>query len=87
MTPAKDRVIIKRIDEEVKTEAGLFLPESQQGHVAYAKVVSVYQPYGDKACQVPPGCKVLTAKHSGIDMGHDNLYVIHENEIIAFESL
>ena len=89
--PLHDRIVVKRIDEEVeKTAGGLFIPDSAKEKPQQGEVVAVGN--GKKtddgkviACDVKPGDRILFGKYSGSDIKLDgNEYLImREDEILG----
>ena len=88
--PLHDRLIVKRLDNEEKTESGLYIPDSAQEKPQQGKVVAVgpgkVNDKGDRvALQVKEGDRVLFSKYGGTDVkldGEDYL-IMREDDILG----
>ncbi len=88
--PLGDKVLIKRVDAEEKTQSGIYLPESVKEKPQQAKVVSVGDGRvlddGKRApFQVKKGDTVLIGKWGGteVKIDDDEMLVIAEDEILG----
>jgi len=91
MQPLNDRVLIKRDDQQDKTESGLYLPSASQEKPNSGVVVKVG--YGRRAPKtgklipmtVKEGDKVLFSKYGGqeIELYGETYLVLREDEIFA----
>jgi chaperonin GroES len=89
-TPLYDRVVIKRIEEETTTKAGIIIPDAAKEKPQEGRVVSVgsgkITEKGQKvAPQVKVGDKVLFGKYSGTEIkidGEEHL-ILREDDILA----
>lgn len=88
--PLHDRVIIRRMEEERKTAAGIVIPDSATEKPAEGEVVAIGKgkalDNGDiRALDVKVGDKVLFSKYAGTEVKVDNeeLLVMREEDIMA----
>ena len=90
LEPIGDKVIIKRLDPEVKTTGGILLPDSAQERPRQGRVLSV----GDGRLlkngtrvphQVREGDRVLFGAYAGTEVVVDKqeLLIMSEDEILA----
>ena len=86
--PLYDRVIVKRLNEEVKTSGGIIIPETAKEKPQRGKVVSAGKgKRGEDGSLVPlevkPGDQVLFGKYSGTEfkMGEDEYLMMKEDDI------
>ena len=88
--PLHDRVIIKRIEEEMTTKGGIIIPDTAKEKPSEGKVVAVGNgkilENGEvKALEVKKGDKVLFGKYAGTEIkieGEEHL-IMREDDIIA----
>ena len=88
--PLEDRVLVKPIENESKTESGLYLPESSKERPVQGTVVAVGPgkklDSGDRApMNVKKGDKVLFSKYSGTEItleGEEHL-IIREDDVLG----
>ena len=89
--PLYDRIVVKRIDEDVeKTAGGLFIPDSAKEKPQQGEVVAVGQGKRNDegkliALDVKAGDRILFGKYSGSDIKMDgNEYLImREDEVLG----
>lgn len=88
--PLHDRVIIRRMEEERKTAAGIVIPDTATEKPAEGEVVAVGKgkslDSGDvRALDVKVGDKVLFSKYAGTEVKVDGeeLLVMREEDIMA----
>ena len=88
--PLHDRVVVKRMDEETTTAAGIVLPGSaaekpQRGEVMAVGNGKVLDTGERKALDVKVGDQVLFGKYSGseVKVDDDELLVMREDDIMA----
>ena len=89
--PLHDRVVVRRIDEDVeKTAGGLFIPDSakekpQQGEVIAAGNGKRGEDGKVHPLDVKAGDRILFGKYSGSDIKMDNseYLVMREDEILG----
>ncbi len=87
--PLRDRIIIKRLNEEEKTKGGIIIPDSAKEKPQEGKVVAVgngrYEDGKLIPLDVKAGDKVLFAKYSGSEVkieGEEHL-ILREEEILG----
>src|SRR5678816_1580465 len=91
ITPLHDRVIIRRIEDNVnQTAGGLFIPDSakekpQEGEVIAAGDGKYKEDGTRQALDVKAGDRVLFGKYSGseIKMDGEELLIMREDEILG----
>ncbi len=88
--PLNDRVLVKRLDEEVMTKGGIIIPDSAQEKPAEGEIVAVGPGKMDDkgkrvAVGVKAGEKVLFSKYGGTEIkieGEDYL-IMREDDILG----
>jgi len=88
--PLRDRVLVKRIEEEEKTESGIIIPDTAKERPQTGIVVAVGQGKVLKDGKVMPldvkvGDKVVFPKYAGTDIkikGEEHL-IMSEDEILG----
>lgn len=90
VTPIYDRVLIKRIEQEVKTSAGLFIPEQAKERPSFGVVVAVGTGRVQADGSLLPLCvkegeKVFFGKYAGTEMRTDKetLLMVREEDILG----
>ena len=94
ITPLQDRVIIKRIEDNVnQTAGGLFIPDTakekpQEGEVIAAGQGKYKEDGTRQALDVKAGDRVLFGKYSGseIKLDGDEFIIMREDEILGIIS-
>ena len=94
ITPLHDRVIIKRIEDNVnQTAGGLFIPDTAQEKPQEGEVIAAgagkYKEDGTRqALDVKAGDRVLFGKYSGseIKLDGDEFIIMREDEILGIIS-
>ncbi len=88
--PLYDRVVIKRLESENKTAAGIIIPDTAKEKAQYAEVIAVgpgklMSDGAVRPLMVKEGNKVLFGKYSGTEVkcGNEEYLVIKEDEILA----
>jgi chaperonin GroES len=88
--PLYDRVIVKRLEEELKTASGIIIPDSAAEKPDQGKIISVGKgKVGDdgkiRALDVKVGDKVLFGKYSGqaVKVQGDEILVMREEDIMG----
>jgi chaperonin GroES len=88
--PLQDRLIVKRIESEEKTAAGLFIPDSakekpQQGVVVARGKGKVREDGTIQPLDLNPGDKILFGKYAGTEIKLDgNEYLImREDDVLG----
>ena len=76
LKPLGDRVVLKQLEAEEKTQSGIILPEKSQEKPQQAEVISV-GPGGmidgkEIIMQVKPGDKVVYSKYAGTEIKLDS---------------
>ena len=89
LKPLADRVVIKLIEAQEKTQSGIFLTASAQEKPQVAEVVAV-GPGGmvdgkEIAMTVKVGDKVITSKYSGTEVKADGVEytIVRQGDILA----
>lgn len=89
LKPLADRVVVKLIEAEEKTQSGIFLTASAQEKPQVAEVVAV-GPGGmvdghEVVMTVKPGMKVITSKYSGTEVKADGVEynIVRQSDILA----
>lgn len=89
LKPLSDRVVIKMLEAEEKTEFGLLLSSSAKEKPQVAEVLAV-GPGGivdgkEVVMQVKVGDKVITSKYSGTEVKVDGeeVIIVRQNDILA----
>ena len=88
--PLQDRVLIKRIDKEEKTEAGLIIPDSAKEKPQEGKVIAVgngkrLDDGSTAPLDIKTGDRVLFGKYSGSEIkidGEEHL-ILREDEVLG----
>ncbi len=90
LLPLRDRVIVKRLDQETKTASGLIIPEAaaekpDQGEVLAIGTGKVLDDGSVSPLVVKVGDRVLFGKYSGqtVKVKGDELLVMREEDIMA----
>ena len=88
--PLQDRLLVRRIEEEVKTKGGLFIPDAAKERPLEGDVIAVGS--GKRledgtlvALDVKPGDRVLFGKYSGTEIkieGADHI-ILREEEVLG----
>ena len=88
--PLSDRVVIKLVEAEEKTKAGILLAASAQEKPQVAEVVAIGPGALDEngklvPMQVKVGDKVITGKYSGTEVKCDGIEysIVKESDILA----
>ncbi|MFZ3234521.1 MAG: co-chaperone GroES [Stellaceae bacterium] len=90
LRPLQDRVLVRRVDPEVKTAGGIFIPDTAQEKPTEGEVVAVGPGMRDEAGKVNPldvksGDRVLFGKWSGTEVKLDgeDLMIMKETDIMG----
>ena len=88
--PLHDRVVVKRIDAEAKTQGGIIIPDTVKEKPQEGEVVAVGPPGRDEAGKltlmaVKAGDRVLFGKWSGteVKLEGDELLIMKESDIMG----
>lgn len=89
LSPLTDRVVLKQLEAEEKTQSGIILASSAQEKPQEAEVIAV-GPGGvvdgkEVVMQVKPGQKVIYSKYAGTDVKLDGeeFIIVRQNDILA----
>ena len=89
LIPLSDRVIVKQVDAEETTKAGIILTSAAQEKPQIFEVIAV-GPGGlvdgnEVEMTVEPGDKVITGKYSGTQVKVDGVEytIVRQNDILA----
>ncbi|MDU4715528.1 MAG: co-chaperone GroES [Anaerococcus sp.] len=88
LKPIGERVVIKKLEAEKKTQSGIVLPESTQEKPQYAEVVAISSDIlndNDKKDSLKEGDKVIYSQYAGTDVKIDgeNYVVLAYKDILA----
>jgi chaperonin GroES len=94
LRPLGDRVVVEPIEQELRTESGLFIPETakekpQQGRVLAVGPGTYKEGSSDRIpMDLKEGDRVLFAKYGGTDfkMNGKELKILRESDILAVVS-
>jgi chaperonin GroES len=88
--PLHDRVIVKRLEEELTSPGGIVIPNSAAEKPSQGKVISagkgkILENGTVRALDVKVGDKILFGKYSGteVKVDGDDLLVMREEDIMA----
>ncbi|MCA9307771.1 MAG: co-chaperone GroES [Phycisphaerales bacterium] len=88
--PLEDRVLVKPIENEAKTESGIYLPESSKERPVKGKVVAVgpgkLMDNGKRASMsVKKGDTVVYGKYAGseVEIKGDTHLILRESELLG----
>ncbi|MEY9124838.1 co-chaperone GroES [Bradyrhizobium yuanmingense] len=88
--PLHDRVVVKRIEAEVKTTGGIFIPDTAKEKPSQGEVIAVGPGGHDEAGKLIPidvrvGDRVLFGKWSGTEVTIDGqeLLIMKESDIMG----
>jgi chaperonin GroES len=88
--PLRDRIIVRRLEEEEKTKGGIIIPDTAKEKPQEAEVVAVGSGRVDDNGKTVPvevkvGDKVLFSKYSGteIKLGDEEYLILSESDLQA----
>ena len=88
--PLHDRVVVKRLEEELKTKGGIIIPDTaaekpQTGQVVAAGPGARGEDGKLQPMEVQKGDRILVGKYSGseIKIDEEELVIVREDEILA----
>ena len=88
--PLHDRVVVQRIEEDDKTEGGLYIPDTAKEKPIQGKVIAVGEgktlDNGEKRpMAVKEGDTVVFAKYAGteVSVGGEDVLVMREDDIMG----
>lgn len=87
LQPLGDRIIVKKIVEEIKTSGGIIMPESFEDGTVKGEVIAAGPGRKDDPTVVKVGDKVMFGKHGGLEiMSQGEKYILlSESNIFAIE--
>jgi len=85
VVPLGDRLLIKPIKEEEKTEGGIVLPDSAKEKPMKAEVIAIGDGDDVKDMDIKVGDKVIYSKYSGteIKIDEEEYIIIDAEDILA----
>jgi chaperonin GroES len=90
LRPLQDRVLVRRVEPEVKTAGGIFIPDTAQDKPTEGEVVAVGPGARDEEGKVHPlevksGDRVLFGKWSGteVKLAGEDLMIMKEADIMG----
>ena len=88
--PLHDRVVVKRVEEEEKTEAGLYIPDTAkekpiQGEVTAVGDGKILDNGEKRPMSIKVGDRVVFAKYAGteIDLGGETVLIMREDDVMG----
>ena len=88
--PLRDRLIVRRADEEEKSAGGIIIPDSAKEKPQEAEVVAIGSGRVDESGKVVPldvkvGDRVLFSKYSGTDIkiNNEDYLILQESDVQA----
>jgi chaperonin GroES len=88
--PLHDRVVIRRVEPEVKTTGGILIPDTAQEKPMEGEIIAVGPGARDEAGKVVPldvkqGDRILFGKWSGteIKLDGEDLLIMNESDIMG----
>ena len=89
LKPLGDRVVIRVLEKEEKTQSGIFLPDTAKEKPQVAEIIAV-GPGGlvdgkEVTMQVSVGDRVLISKYAGTEVKIDNVEytILRQSDILA----
>ena len=83
--PLGDRVVIKRVEAEEKTQGGLILTSSAKEKPQMAEVVAVGPGTKDEPMELKVGDKVLVGQYAGskVKLDGEEYTIVRQSEVLA----
>lgn len=83
--PLADRVVIKRVEAEEKTQGGLILASQAKEQPQVAEVLQVGPGTKDEKMELKVGDKVIFSKYGGTEIKYqgETLTIIKQSDILA----
>ena len=83
--PLGDRVVIKKLEAEEKTQGGIILTSSAKEQPQVAEVVAIGPGTKDEPMEVKVGEKVVFSKYGGTDIKYEGeeYTIMHQSDILA----
>jgi len=90
LKPLDDRIVVKRLDSEARSQGGIILPETakekpQEGEVIAVGEGKVLDNGKRSTMALKKGDRILFGKYSGseVKLGRDEFVIMRENEVLA----
>ena len=85
LVPLADRVVLKQLEAETKTQSGIILTSSAQEKPQEAEVVAVGPGTEEVKMEVAVGQKVIYSKYAGteVKLEDETLIVVKQADILA----
>ena len=90
LRPLGDRILVKRVKEEERTQGGIIIPDTAKEKPQEGKIVAVGKgKYTDEGKLIPievkPGDKILFGKYSGSEfkLEGEDLLILREDDILG----
>ena len=90
LKPLDDRIVVKRVDSEAKSEGGIILPDTAKEKPQEGKVVAVgvgkLLDSGERGVMtLKKGDRILFGKYSGTDVNinKEEFIIMRESEVLA----
>ena len=88
--PLYDRILVKRLESEQKTAAGIIIPDTAQEKTQMGEIVAagdghISKDGGKTPLMVKKGDTILFGKFSGTDVkiGTDEMLILREDEVLG----
>ncbi len=83
--PLGDRVLIKKVEAEEKTQGGLILTSAAKEQPQVAEVVAVGPGTKDEVMELKVGDRVVFGKYAGTDVKYqgEEYTIMHQSDILA----
>ena len=83
--PLGDRVVIKRVEAEEKTQGGLILTSAAKEQPQVAEVVAVGPGTKDEPMELKVGDKVIFGKYAGTEVKYqgEEYTIMHQSDVLA----
>ncbi|MCI6858156.1 MAG: co-chaperone GroES [Eubacterium sp.] len=85
LVPLADRVVLKQLEAETKTKAGIILTSSAQEKPQEAEVIAVGPGTEDVKMEVEVGQKVIYSKYAGteVKMDEEEFIIVKQSDVLA----
>ena len=85
LVPLGDRVVLKQLEAEKTTSAGIILTTADQEKPQEAEIVAVGPGTADVTMQVEIGQKVIYSKYAGtnVKLDGDEFIIVKQDDILA----
>ena len=85
LVPLADRVVLKQLEAETTTKAGIILTSSAQEKPQEAEVVAVGPGTEEVKMEVSVGQKVIYSKYAGteVKLEDEKFIIVKQNDILA----